>query len=1152
MGAVRCLYEAYGFRPDVIASTSVGSVNGVKLASAPPPANNDAAAILAAMRNGQVDGQLTQMRELEQLWQTFLSPSDFFAVRAPFKNTVVEEAVRRLNAPSDSAPFNITVNSMLDAVSALISIPLINLIAGPVTASELQKIRYLIDKIATENSVLDLSPVESKLRDISNLDPVALAGGTALYMAMVSLETGRLRYVTNKGEFYERDGVTPVATALTDADIDAAIDENLQALSAPRSALIKSVVSEFKATVNQIAAYRTEYNASNTTDARRRVLSRLITQQAERGNYLARAAKAQITGLTITAKVNPIVGVLGSACMPAYFDPPLVGVERYVDGGVREIIPVEIVLKSNPDLLVGIVCSANELPETDSMNRAGIIAVAMRSLADIALEEVVVGDMAVSGSRIADVRFVIPEFNVHDTVVVDPPLIEISMHYGWMRAADVMQPATLAERESFSLSSRLLTRMRLQCLALERRIDQTNFLDIDWLKAQYWSLRATRWAIMHVAARRNAWGLPAHPTQGSWSIDWERQRRGITGTGEPNVWAKLESRSSDDAFQADLWPVSSPMTFNPDIGAVRDTGSLRIYWMVRGAIFESVDGSLPAAGPTIEFANGTHQFLPRIPSGVHLMAEVQAPGQAWLVAGGKRYAAPTGQMIATAGLTKSGVALVPTGSLAQIPDGGAPTFLADLAFIDQANRPVEEVVIERIEQSDTMVNVYIFNRNRAAARTNVSLTISDFDAREGVTVESAPVSFNAFAIDFATLHLKPTRSGNYTGSIAVTSDDPLFPVLTVPLRLRVLPLGDLANLRFTPATLDINARVNSTSSYAVVTLTNEGAIAATSMSYTFEPVAAATLFVPGTYLRPADFQPARDVRVPIFFYPTVTGRFDAQMVITYGGNTSNGIAYQQTARIPLVGHAVAAKIKLARSRSRSMPVKPTDLSPSRFAVDLQGGQLVSNRLPISALQIDVGTIQPPVSDVTRFFIGNVGDASLEIALIRSNLASLSPAHNLAFPFNIAPGEQQEVRLDLGLYTRLDVGHFSETVRILCNDPAVPEATVTLDGSVGGAKVRIQPEFINFDQVALGSASILTVNLENIGTSDLQITKVAWQSGSQFRLLQGPQLAQTLAAGTSLPMSIECRPLIAGFASDQVVIDTDQGVKATLVMQARAM
>src|SRR4249919_3636660 len=93
MGAIIFLYESYGFRPDIISGTSIGAVNGIKLACGPPPAVNDTEAILTAVINGNIDPQLMHMRELEQIWLDVNGRKDFFAITPAFQGTMVEDAL---------------------------------------------------------------------------------------------------------------------------------------------------------------------------------------------------------------------------------------------------------------------------------------------------------------------------------------------------------------------------------------------------------------------------------------------------------------------------------------------------------------------------------------------------------------------------------------------------------------------------------------------------------------------------------------------------------------------------------------------------------------------------------------------------------------------------------------------------------------------------------------------------------------------------------------------------------------------------------------------------------------------------------------------------------------------------------------------------
>lgn len=64
MGAIDCLYTVFGYRPQAIAGTSVGSINAIALAQA----SND-------------DEALSQMRKLRTVWDSLTGPGDFYAVR---------------------------------------------------------------------------------------------------------------------------------------------------------------------------------------------------------------------------------------------------------------------------------------------------------------------------------------------------------------------------------------------------------------------------------------------------------------------------------------------------------------------------------------------------------------------------------------------------------------------------------------------------------------------------------------------------------------------------------------------------------------------------------------------------------------------------------------------------------------------------------------------------------------------------------------------------------------------------------------------------------------------------------------------------------------------------------------------------------------
>ena len=477
----------------------------------------------------------------------------------------------------------------------------------------------------------------------------------------------------------------------------------------------------------------------------------------------------------------------------------------------------------------------------------------------------------------------------------------------------------------------------------------------------------------------------------------------------------------------------------------------------------------------------------------------------------------------------------------------------NLSVVDESSHRLSEVVLERVEQSDTTAYIYIHNRGTTAL-TRVSASATGFAATEGITVEDVPPSMDANTIYVVTLRIRPTRVGEFPGELQLNSSDPLFPSVTVPLKVKVLSLGNMAIYEFMPNPVIINARVNSSTSSSLVTITNSGAILATSLSESIEPAAAQPLFLLGRDIKTSDFQPGQPSKIPVFFYPTAAGTFNAELVLTYGGKTSNNFPYQRTLRIPIVGNASAPMIRLTQSGRR-----PEILD--RLFLDVGGhgrnpwepklDPAIIEDFGIPALVIAIGTIQVPANDVAFFFIGNVGNEPLEVINIISNYASISAQSNVRFPCTIDPGQEKKIWLDYGLYGAFPSGTFSEILRIISNDPITPEATVTLQGTIPGAKGRIRPEHLNFRNVAIGTASTMTTQFENEGTVDLHIHTLTWDHGKDFRLVQVPQTGSVIAARTALTLEVEFAPQRSGFFVDRLIIDTTEGIQVTLGLEANA-
>ncbi len=130
--------------------------------------------------------------------------------------------------------------------------------------------------------------------------------------------------------------------------------------------------------------------------------------------------------------------VVASASIPVVFPPVRLGEEHYVDGGTREILPVDVALERlGARHIFAVVASAGGVEPATDFSSKGLLEIARRVSADIGPDETrrKETDAAGWGRR---VTLVAPELDVHDALTVDPELIAASIDYGWMRAADLL------------------------------------------------------------------------------------------------------------------------------------------------------------------------------------------------------------------------------------------------------------------------------------------------------------------------------------------------------------------------------------------------------------------------------------------------------------------------------------------------------------------------------------------------------------------------------------------------------------------------------------------------------------------------------------------------------------------------------------------
>ena len=162
--------------------------------------------------------------------------------------------------------------------------------------------------------------------------------------------------------------------------------------------------------------------------------------------------------------VTLAAGVLASASIPLAFPPVRLNDEHYVDGGAREILPIEILVHHlEVERVIAISASSVGVEPMPSFGERNLIDILRRVSAEIGPDETLRKELNPPGGWAETVRLVVPEFDVHDSMTIDPALIAISIDHGWLRAADLLLELGAEER----YLTQQLTEVRIDLRRLE-------------------------------------------------------------------------------------------------------------------------------------------------------------------------------------------------------------------------------------------------------------------------------------------------------------------------------------------------------------------------------------------------------------------------------------------------------------------------------------------------------------------------------------------------------------------------------------------------------------------------------------------------------------------------------------------------------------
>lgn len=178
-----------------------------------------------------------------------------------------------------------------------------------------------------------------------------------------------------------------------------------------------------------------------------------------------------------------VSGAMGSSAIPAFFPPERItpaGKEAltFVDGGVREVLPIDAALELGSNVIVSVsagkrdpspwpnnsvsdaddlaAAAEGEAPNVEGQNSAAtssFISIAFRGI-DLSISEVARTDRQTARLECNGIEHIeiYPEKEIHDTRQIDPALIRINMGYGYFRAFDAFYARDVERRSLIGAS----------------------------------------------------------------------------------------------------------------------------------------------------------------------------------------------------------------------------------------------------------------------------------------------------------------------------------------------------------------------------------------------------------------------------------------------------------------------------------------------------------------------------------------------------------------------------------------------------------------------------------------------------------------------------------------------------------------------------
>ena len=364
-----------------------------------------------------------------------------------------------------------------------------------------------------------------------------------------------------------------------------------------------------------------------------------------------------------------------------------------------------------------------------------------------------------------------------------------------------------------------------------------------------------------------------------------------------------------------------------------------------------------------------------------------------------------------------------------------------------------------------------------------NLTISHI-AVSGAGFAASPITVPATVPAGGNLALNltfsPKSSGNFSGAVTVSSDDPKTPTVTVALA-GTATAQSIGKLVASPAALNFNNVKEGSTASAVTTLKNVGTANVTlsqinlsGSGFSTSGIATPVLVVPGESLT-----------LTVKYSPTSTkaSSGDISLVSTQGGITSVSVS----------------------------------------------GTAAASGLTLSPGSINFGSAVTGVANTQTVQIANPGTVAVTITAANISGAGFSTS-GLALPATLSAGKTATFNVQ---FDPKSAGASTGTLSLV-SDASNPPSAIALSGTgvAAGLSLAVNPTNVSFGNVNVGSTASRSVTITNTGNSNVAISQEAL-TGANLSLSGGS--AVTLSPSQSITLTVQYSPTSAASTSGSLAI-----------------